>query len=282
MVKQFRIGHTGITWTNEEVETAVADVASLGYQGFETFGLVLEQWAQKPGGFGALTAKYHIPLVSAYCWASLIDPALVEQDIAQVMAWARILKDLGGSVVVLGASGRARPSYTREEYAGLVRTVNELGRRLLDMGLECCFHPHTGTPVETHEEIDLVMGAVDPRVIFFAPDVGQIQKGGTDAVQVVKDYASLIRHVHLKDFVGGQVHFDERGREIDSTGYVSYVPIGYGVVDMPAIFAVLEQAGYDGWIMVELDGTPQAPRPPREAAAMSKRYLQDKLGQKFA
>jgi inosose dehydratase len=281
MVKQFRIGHTGITWANDAVEQAIADVASLGYQGFETFGATLEAWSQKPCGLGPVLAKYHMPLVSAYCWASLIDPAQKEKDLDQVMRWAGMLKALGGSVVVLGASGRAKPHYTPMEYMGMVKTVNELGKRLLDQGLLCCFHPHTGTPVETNAEINMVMGEVDPRVVFFAPDVGQIQKGGTDAVAVVERYKSMIRHVHLKDFVGGTVQFDAQGKEVDPTGYVSYVPVGYGVVDTPAILALLEREGFDGWLMIELDGTATSPRPAYEAAAMSKGYLQDKLGQRF-
>jgi inosose dehydratase len=51
------------------------------------------------------------------------------------------------------------------------------------------------------------------------------------------------------------------------------VPLGDGVVDLPAIVHTLEAAGFGGWWMVELDGTPQAPRAAKEAAAISKRYL---------
>ena len=39
----------------------------------------------------------------------------------------------------------------------------------------------------------------------------------------------------------------------------------------------LRRAGFDGWLMVELDGTPRAPRPPKEAAAMSYRGLTDAI-----
>ncbi|MHB1356793.1 MAG: sugar phosphate isomerase/epimerase family protein, partial [Anaerolineae bacterium] len=85
----------------------------------------------------------------------------------------------------------------------------------------------------------------------------------------LNDYKSIIRHVHLKDWGGGRF-----------TGYADYEPIGSGVVDMAGVFRVLEDANFGGWVMVELDGTPQAPRPPREAAAMSKRYLENLLGDK--
>jgi inosose dehydratase len=80
-------------------------------------------------------------------------------------------------------------------------------------------------------------------------------------------YKELIQDVHLKDHGGGR-----------ETGYVGYEPVGNGVLGIPAVFDILEEANFDGWISVELDGTPRAPRPPREAAAMSKRCLEELLG----
>ena len=63
-------------------------------------------------------------------------------------------------------------------------------------------HQHTGTAIETREETYDVMNAVDTRYMHFAPDIGQAQKGGTDAAQLVKDFAKIIDHMHLKDFKG--------------------------------------------------------------------------------
>ena len=49
---------------------------------------------------------------------------------------------------------------------------------------------------------------------------------------------------------------------------------------MPAILDILSDVGYDGYLMVELDGTPAAPYVSKEAAAISKRYLES-LGQRL-
>jgi inosose dehydratase len=75
------------------------------------------------------------------------------------------------------------------------------------------------------------------------------------------------------------VQYDEAGKEVDPTGYVGYTPIGHGALDMKAIFRFLEGIDYQDLVMVELDGTPRSPRPAREAAAMSKEYLEQELGQ---
>lgn len=276
-----RIGHTGITWpaSPEGVKNAIADIASLGYRGFEMFGFLIDQY---PGGVPALKEEldcHALALPAVYCFAPLIDPATTAEDVAKMGAWASKLKELGGSVLVVGATGRAKPVYSAAEYRGLAQTLGEIGRRCVDLGLVVAFHPHTGTPVETGEEIDALFEQCDPRYVAFAPDTGQIRKGGSDPVVVFQKYLSLVRHVHLKDYDGGPAdELDAEGKPIDRTGYVNYVPLGSGVVDIATIVHTLDAAGYAGWIMVELDGTPRAPRPPCDAAAMCKRYLETLLG----
>jgi inosose dehydratase len=268
-----RIGHTGITWPHSPIDQVVAEVAEVGYAAFETFAFVIEQYPGGAGAFRELTERHGLAVPSAYCFASFIDPATREADIDQMVSFGRTIRAVGGSMAVLGATSRTKATYSADEYAGMIATLNEIGRRLLDLGVTATFHPHTGTPVETREQIDRVMSGVDPRVMGFAPDTGQIQKGGSDAVAVLRTYLPLIRHLHLKDWVGGVLQHTPDGKELDRTGYADYVPLGTGVVDIPAIMALLDGAGYDGWWMVELDGTARAPRPPREAAAISKQYL---------
>jgi inosose dehydratase len=267
MVK-FRIGHSGITWgfTKAEAEQAVKDVAELGYSAYETFGHILVQYQQEePGGFGAVLERYGIPLAAAYCPTQFVDPSEADEDVDNVTTWARVAQSLGATAIVLQATRRQKEPYT--QWQGMAEVFNEIGRRARDMGMVTAIHPHTGTLIETRAEIDAILYAVDPDLVGFAPDTGQIEKGGADAVATLRAHKALLRHIHLKDYGGGV-----------ATGYAGYVPVGSGVMDMGAIFEILEEVDFRGWVVVELDGTPQAPRPPREAAAMSKHYLEALLG----
>jgi inosose dehydratase len=276
MVNPARIGHTGITWpfTTEGALQAMDDVASLGYRGIELFGFVLDGY---PGGVEGIRRdleRHHLRLTAAYCSATLIDPASRKADVKKMVAWAGKLKALGGEALVVGASVSQKAAFGVRDYGFMCGTLNEIGRRSLDLGINACFHPHTGTPVETRDQIDRVMNGVDPTAVFMAPDTGQIAKGGGDPLDVVRTYKDLIRHVHLKDWIGGISQFDEAGQLLDRTGYLDYVPLGQGIVDLPAIIQTLDEAGYGGWWMVELDGTQRAAHAPKEAAAISKRYLE--------
>jgi inosose dehydratase len=64
--RNIKIGHTGITWPNNQIEQAIRDIASLGFHGLETFGNVLESWEAR-GGLGAVLEQNKLPLISAYC-----------------------------------------------------------------------------------------------------------------------------------------------------------------------------------------------------------------------
>ncbi|HEX2033421.1 MAG TPA: TIM barrel protein [Chloroflexota bacterium] len=274
MLDPQRIGHTGITWPTQPVEEKVADLAAIGFPAFETFGHVI---AQYPGGapaFKDLLQRHGLRYAASYCARTYIDPARAEEDIAQVMEWARLSKEVGAETIVVSCQRREKETYTPEEYAGLARTLNTLGARLRDeLGLLTALHPHTGTPVERPEEIARVVEALDPRACAFGPDTGQIAQAGGDAVEVVRRYSELVGHVHVKDYGGTPVQRRPDGSTDDPTGYVGYVPVGSGVIDFVAMFRDLKETGFKGWLMVELDGTARSPRPPKEAAAMSYRGL---------
>ena len=274
------IGHTGLTWIPlgggpgagprppvepmadpQYVEGAIRDMAGLGFYGIELFGNQIEAM-EAHGGLGALLEKYNLPLISAYCGANLSVPAQRKDSIAKVLTWATLVKKYKGKVIVVGPNGVRRNSYDfKAAKDDIVTTLNELGKAVTDMGLTPVLHQHTGTCVETREETYAVMESVDTRVMKFGPDIGQLQKGGSDPVKVVKDFLPLVQHMHLKDFVGGPE-------------YLGYCPLGLGKVDIPAILSMMNGRKTDGLVMVELDSPPPQPMPAIETAKIAKAYLQ--------
>ena len=264
--RKLRIGHTGITWGNDS-EQAVKDIAGLGYYGFETFGNVLEAWDAK-GGLKPVLDQYKLPLISAYCSCNLVDPDKRQDELDKMARWAALIKKCGGSVSVVGPNGVKRESYDfKSSKATIISRLNETAKMLTDLGVTPVLHQHTGTCIETRDEVYAVLDAVDTRYLKFGPDIGQLAKGGSDPVQVVKDYLPLVRHMHLKDFNGGE-HF------------LGYCPLGQGKVNIPAILDMLEKANTQAMIMVELDPSKEMPMPPLQTAQISKDYLRS-LGYRF-
>lgn len=269
-LRNIPIGHTGITWPNSQIEDAIGTCSKLGFYGFETFGDVLVQWEDK-GGLEPVFSRNHIPLISGYCTLNLTDASRRQETIDKAINWARLIKKTGGRIFVLGPNPVPRESYNFTEHkANIVATLNEASKAVVDQGLTPVLHQHTGTCVETRDETYATLDAIDHTTLKFGPDVGQLTKGGADAVKVVKDYLPLVQHMHLKDFDGK----DSR--------LAYYCPLGRGQVDVPAILDLMAGRKISGMVMVELDNDPKnpSPTPPGELAGDSQAYLK-KIGVKL-
>ena len=281
---RLQVGHTGLTWIPlgrpvgppppippmvdpQYAEAAIRDIAALGFYGIELFGDQIEAM-EAHGGVGAPLAKHNLPLISAYCNTNLTDAANRKDAIDKTLGWARLVKKYNGRVIVVGPNAVRRAAYDFKAHKDdILTTLNELGKAVTDMGLTAVLHQHTGTCVESRDETYAVLEAVDTRVMKFGPDIGQLQKGGADPVQVVKDFLPLVQHMHLKDYDGGP-------------NYLGYCPLGQGKVDIPAILEMMNGRKTAGLVMVELDSPPPQPVPAIENAKIAKAYL-EKLGVTF-
>lgn len=269
--KKLKIGITMLIWgavprTPENVEPALGDASELGYHSFETFASILDDLDHK-GTLAALLAKHPIPLKSAYVTVNVTDPTMRKAEIEKLQRYANVVKKYGGSYLVQSCNGPRKGYVFAEHKANIISALNEYGKAVNDIGLGTGLHQHTGTAVETKEETYEVMNAVDTRYMHFAPDIGQAQKGGTDAAQLVKDFANIIDHMHLKDFKG----WEHMG---------GYSPLGEGKVDLKSVLETMEKANPNANIMHELDGSRDMPYTARQTAEISKKYLQS-LGYTF-
>jgi inosose dehydratase len=267
--RKIKIGHTGITWQNSDIAQAIDDVSSQGFYGFETFGEVFDMWESKPGGLGVVLQTHRLPLISAYCNVNLTEPMKRKDEVAKAVRWAGIVKKCGGRVTVIGPNGVRRSTYDfAANKANIVASLNDICRAVSDTGLTAALHQHTGTCVETQDETYAVLDAVNTKYVRFGPDVGQLTKGGSDAVQIVKDFLPIIEHMHLKDYNGENPHL------------AGYCPLGQGKVNVPAILDLMEKRTLHGMVMVELDNDGKNSLVPLDLVKISKAYLES-LGVTF-
>jgi inosose dehydratase len=272
------IGHTGITWPARTPgarsgggppppdpalnETIFKDVSELGFSGLELFDWQING-LESQGVLSGLVEKYKLPLISSYTSINLTDPAQRSATIAAAVAVGKILKKYGGRTIVIGPNGRvggAQGYNYNDHKQNIVTTLNELGKAITDIGLMAALHQHTGTVVETRDETYATMEAVDTRYVKFGPDIGQLQKGGVDPVEVVRTFLPVVHHMHFKDWVGGP-------------SMAGYCALGLGKVDLVGILDLMEGRTLQGMIMVELDSGGQMPYTPREAAQTAHNWL---------
>jgi inosose dehydratase len=137
--RHVKIGHTGITWPNDQVEEAIADISSLGFYGFETFGPVLEKW-EGQGGLGEVLDKHRLPLISGYCTFNLIDPAKRRDAIDNVLKWSKIIKRYNGRVTVMGRPRQLRLLRPQGGYRHCVESSSQSHQRSRPYGCAASAH----------------------------------------------------------------------------------------------------------------------------------------------
>ena len=147
------------------------------------------------------------------------------------------------------------------------------------VGMTLTMHHHMGTGVQTAEEIDRFMDIVDPEKVFLLFDSGHLTFAGIDPLPILKKYIGRIRHIHLKDV---RLTIRERAEREGWSfltavrGGVFTVP-GDGDVDFAPLFDVIEESGYEGWVVVEAEQDPALANP-FEYAKMARAYIREKTG----
>jgi inosose dehydratase len=117
-----------------------------------------------------------------------------------------------------------------------------------------------------------IMEASDPRYVRLLLDVAHYQQGGGDPVKAVTQYKDRIQVVHLKDVVSPAPSTDGAPPRP-----YQWVELGRGTVNLNGVLSALNQIGYHGWGIVELDSVPDKSRTPKDCAAINRDYVQREL-----
>ena len=165
------------------------------------------------------------------------------------------------------------------EWDLLCSGLDKLGRIAADRGFKLCFHHHMGTVVQTAEETDRMMANTDPECVFLCYDTGHFTFAGEDPLKMLKKYVHRVGHVHLKDM---RLPVVEEARKnnwsfLQAVRNGAFTVPGDGNVDFDPVFRVLEDAGYEGWLLVEAEQDP-AKADPLEYALKARDYIRQHTG----
>lgn len=270
-----RIGHHTITWggvvghpagvtsvkdlhylSHGSVVEAVQQIGAVGYEGTEVFDGNLAALADTPHLLLDALAEAQVELVSVYAGANFVYPDALPDEMARLRRSCELARQFGASRLVVGGGARRAAGTTEADYDRLGAALDDVDHLAAEHGLEASYHPHLSTIVESPAELELLMQRTR---IGFCPDTAHLAAGGGDPAALVRRYPDRLKHVHLKD--------------IDlQTG--TFLPLGQGDLDLADVLTAVVEAGYDSWLLVELDS---ADGSPQEAAAASLAHLRGLL-----
>ncbi|GAB3932464.1 sugar phosphate isomerase/epimerase [Kribbella albertanoniae] len=236
-----------------DAETVLAEMRAVGLAAteFGPDGFLPEDPARK----AKVLADVGLRAVGGFVPVVLHDPA---HDPAPEVATALegFVAAGAGTLVLAAATGidgyDDRPVLDETGWSTLLGNLDKLSLLAARSGVLATIHPHVGTMVENAFEVDRVLAGSS---IGLTLDTGHLLIGGVDPVALTLAHTDRIKHTHLKDVDAAWAAKVQSG-EVTYTDAVRdgmYRPLGHGDIDLGAIVSTLEQAGYDGWYVLEQD-----------------------------
>jgi len=288
MTFDVRIGINPISWTNDDLpalggetplETALVEGRAIGYEGFE----LGNKFPRDPEALRSVLGRHGLACVSGW-YSGRLARGTVADEIASVEGHRALLVANGAKVMVYGEvadsiQGRPEPLSRRPRFASTAEwsaygsRITAFAQHLLAHGIRLAYHHHMGAYVETADDVDQLMKVTGPEVGLLH-DTGHVAFAGGDAPTELRKHIGRVVHVHCKDVRPGVARMARnRGWSfLESVLNGAFSTPGEGCVDFAAVVAILRDAGYRGWLVVEGEQDP-AVAPAYRYADMAYRLL---------
>lgn len=291
-----KLGIAPIAWTNDDMpdlgkentfEQCVSEMALAGFTGSE----VGNKYPKDPEVLKKALELRGVEICNQWFSSFLITKPFEEVE-KKFRAQLTFLKAMGAKVI--GASEQSysvqgqmdtpvfghKYEMNDEEWDTFCTGMNKLGKIAKEeYGIALTFHHHMGTVVQSLAEVDRMMENTDPEYVSLLFDTGHFTYCGEDPLEVVKKYVHRIKHVHLKDIrpeVVEQVKKENMSFLAGVRAGAFTIP-GDGCINYDPIFKVLEDAGYEGYMVVEAEQDP-AKANPLEYAIRARKFIAEKTG----
>lgn len=291
-----KLGIAPIGWTNDDMpdlgsentfEQCVSEMALAGFAGSE----VGNKYPRDVEVLKKALALRNMEICNAW-FSACFTTKTKEEVAAEFIEHRDFLHAIGAKIIGAAEVGNsiqgldepifaAKPVYTDEQWEAVTSGFSMLAELAKEKGMKLTCHHHMGTGIQTPEEIDRFMSMVSNDV-YLLFDTGHIyySEGTQEAVMaVLNKYIDRIAHVHLKD-VRPEVVAKAKAENwsfLQGVRAGTFTIPGDGAIDFDPVFKALEEAGYEGYMVVEAEQDP-AKANPLEYAIRARKFIAEKTG----
>ena len=214
----------------KDARATLEKVAQAGYVNVESAGYNNGKFYNlSPADFKALLKEMNLTPISAHQGSVTFDN--VDQQIAD-------LKEAGFKYFVVpvppmgtfGFDPATKKMGMKGGAKALATTLNALGQKCKDAGLELLYHNHDfefNKDDEGNVILDYLLENCDKSIVNFQMDLYWVTKAGKDPLEYFERYPGRFKIWHVKDM-------DEQGR---------FAPVGNGKIDFKRILAKKKKSG---------------------------------------
>ena len=294
--EKVKLGIAPIAWTNDDLpdlggentfEQCVSEMALAGFTGSE----VGNKYPKDPDILKKALELRGIEICNQWFSGFLLTKPFEEVE-KEFRAQLAFLKAMGAGIIGVSEQSHSvqgqqdTPIFGHKycmddaEWDVFCKGLNRLGKIAADeYGICLTYHHHMGTVVQDEDEVERMMEETDAKYVSLLFDTGHFKYCGADPLKMVQKYAGRIKHVHLKDIrpeVVEKVKKEDLSF-LEGVRQGTFTIPGDGCIDFEPIFRVLEENGYEGYMVVEAEQDP-ARANPREYAIRARKYISEKTG----
>ncbi|MGQ8874721.1 sugar phosphate isomerase/epimerase family protein [Paenibacillus sp. TSA_86.1] len=187
------------------------------------------------------------------------DTEAVEQEIQNVMRHVDVAAALGVKLMRHDVAFRPAPEGTVAQFEAdlpvLVKACQRIADYAAGLGITTSVENH-GYYVQSSERIQRLLHETGRENFKTTLDIGNFLCVDEDPVSAVKNNIAHASIVHAKDFYWrpSTRNPGEGWFQTSHGNYLRGAIVGHGDIDIPEVFRVLKQSGYDGYISVEFEG----------------------------
>ncbi len=288
------LGITPTVWTNDDLPTlgdeisfeqCVSEMALAGFQGCSVGHKFPRDTKVLKAALDLRGLRVSEPWASTYFTVA----GMEERTRRSFRDQMDFIGAMGGSEIVVAELGHAvhqqpisllpnKFVMNDDQWKRVAAGLDELGAMAVEKGMRLSYHHHMGTVVQSRKEVDRLMEMTNPEFVNLLLDTGHLHWAGDDPLQLAKDHAKRIKHVHLKDIRDDVVR---KAKEndwsfLEAVVEGAFTVPGDGVIDFKGVVKRLANVGYEGWFVVEAEQDP-AKAPPAEYARIGYRALVEAL-----
>lgn len=174
-----------------------------------------------------------------------------------------------------GQSEKA-PRLAPADWQRMMQHITQLSQIARDeYGVRAVIHPHAGGCIEFADELEQLVQDIPHDVAGLCLDTGHLCYAGMDPVSTLRRYRSRLDYLHFKDVNEAKWRAAVTGGIDFFSACASGVmcPLGTGMIDYPAVRALLAESDYQGWITVEQERDPRDAETSLRDVTASLRYL---------
>lgn len=228
------------------------DGASLGAEFGFAASISLDS---NPAKIRRLAARHKLKLSTVCAHANLLDPAAPDvYGTFQIIKAIRLAADLGiPEVITTEGDPKTEFGHRLTDKERLFTICEKLQSPIEwaeELGVKLLLEPHGIVTDSVKLMGDLLERLGHEKTVGICLDTGNSWLGGAEPLDYVKTFGKRIQHVHWKDMP--ESWLPQRGK-IYGCG-MAVIPLGDGVVGIPAIVKALKKIGFSGTTTLEIAG----------------------------